>query len=40
MSWLARLAAIEALEDAPLDASVMAQMEGSQATALGRPIRF
>ncbi len=38
--WLARLSAIEALEDAPLEASVMAEMERSQATALGRPIRF
>lgn len=38
--WLARLSAIEALEDAPLDALVMAEMERSQATALGRPIRF
>lgn len=40
MSWLARLAAIEALEDAPLDAEVMAELERSRATALGRPIRF
>jgi hypothetical protein len=38
--WLARLAAIDALEDAPLDAAVVAELERSQTTALGRPIRF
>jgi len=38
--WLERLAAIEALEDAPLDAEVVAELEHSGAGALGRPIRF
>ena len=38
--WLARLAAIEALEDAPLDPAVVAELERAQGHALGRPIRF
>jgi lipoyl synthase len=38
--WLARLAAIEALEDAPLDAALLAELEQSAHSTLGRPIRF
>jgi uncharacterized radical SAM superfamily protein len=38
--WLERFAAIEALEDAPLDAGVIAQLEAARNFALGRPIRF
>jgi uncharacterized radical SAM superfamily protein len=38
--WLARLAAIEALEDAPFDASIVAELESARHHALGRPIRF
>ena len=40
MSWLERLRAIEALEDAPLDAPLLAQLESLGAQAAGRPIRF
>ncbi len=40
MSWLERLAAIEALEDAPLDAALVARLERSAARAGGRAIRF
>ena len=40
MSWLARLSAIEALEDAPLDAALVAELEQSADLAPGRPIRF
>lgn len=40
MTWLSRLAAIEALEDAPLDAALLAELEQSAHSALGRPIRF
>ena len=36
--WLQRLAAIEALEDAPLDAAFMAELEAAGGT--DRPIRF
>ena len=39
-AWLERLAAIEALEDAPLDAALLAQLEAAGDAALGRPIRF
>jgi uncharacterized radical SAM superfamily protein len=39
-AWRERLAAIEALEDAPLDASVVAELEAARGSALGRPIRF
>jgi uncharacterized radical SAM superfamily protein len=38
--WLAKLAAIEALEDAPLDAAFVAELERAQAGAAPRPIRF
>ena len=38
--WPARLAAIEALEDAPLDAALLAQLERHGASVRGRPIRF
>jgi lipoyl synthase len=38
--WLERLSAIEALEDAPLDAGLLAQLERSAPSTLGRPIRF
>ena len=38
MSWIERLRAIEALEDAPLDAELLAEMEARGAHA--RPIRF
>ena len=38
--WLQRLAAIDALEDAPFDAEVVSELEGARANALGRPIRF
>lgn len=40
MTWLSRLAAIEALEDAPLDAALLAELEHSTPSTLGRPIRF
>ena len=40
MSWLARLGAIEALEDAPLDAALVGEFERSAAGASGREIRF
>ena len=40
MSWLARLGAIEALEDAPLDAALVGELERSAAGASGREIRF
>lgn len=38
MSWIERLRAIEALEDAPLDAALLQEMEARGASA--RPIRF
>ena len=40
MTWLERLSTIEALEDAPLDAALLAELEAARAHALGRPIRF
>ncbi|MEW5864803.1 MAG: radical SAM protein [Pseudomonadota bacterium] len=39
MRWMERLAAIEALEDAPFDPVLVAEMEQASASAL-RPIRF
>ena len=40
MSWLDRLGAVEALEDAPLDAALVAELERAGAQAAGREIRF
>jgi uncharacterized radical SAM superfamily protein len=40
VGWLERLGAIEALEDAPLDAALVAGMEREAPRALARPIRF
>jgi len=40
MSWHERLAAIEALEDAPLDAAFIAECERAGHAAAGREIRF
>ena len=40
MDWLQRLAAIEELEDAPLDAGLVAEFERAGAAAAGREIRF
>jgi uncharacterized radical SAM superfamily protein len=40
MRWIERLAAIEELEDAPLDAALVAQYEHAAGTAAPRPIRF
>ena len=40
MNWLERLASVEELEDAPLDASLLAECERQQARVLGREIRF
>lgn len=40
MCWHERLAAIEALEDAPLDAAFVAECERAAPGAAGRPIRF
>lgn len=40
MSWRDLFAAIDALEDAPLDASLIGEFERAQAAAVGRPIRF
>ena len=40
MTWLEKLAAIEALEDAPLDAALLAECERAQAGVVGREIRF
>ncbi len=39
-AWLRRMQAIEALEDAPFDAQVVAELEAAGASALARPIRF
>ena len=39
-AWLDRLQAIEALEDAPLDAALLAEMERGAAQVAGRAIRF
>jgi uncharacterized radical SAM superfamily protein len=40
MSWLARIAAIDELEDAPLDAAIIAECERAGASVTGRQIRF
>lgn len=40
MGWSDELAAIEALEDAPFDAALLAEMEAAAAAVAGRPIRF
>jgi hypothetical protein len=40
MSWIEQLAAIEALEDAPLDAALVAEFERAGHVAAGREIRF
>ena len=40
MSWFERIAALEALEDAPLDASLVAEFERASPRAAGRDIRF
>lgn len=40
MTWLQRLAAIEALEDAPLDAALVAEFERGAPVAATREIRF
>ncbi len=40
MTWLERLAAIEALEDAPLDPALLADCERAQSAVVGREIRF
>lgn len=40
MTWAERLRAIEALEDAPLDESVLAECEARSGEAHRRPIRF
>ena len=40
MGWHEAFAAIDALEDAPLDASLIAEFERAQAAVVGRAIRF
>ena len=40
MGWLERVAAVEALEDAPLDAALVAEFERAMPASAGRPIRF
>ncbi|HUH12360.1 MAG TPA: hypothetical protein VMK65_04590, partial [Longimicrobiales bacterium] len=40
MGWLERLEAIEELEDADLDAGLVARFEAAAAGSAGRPIRF
>jgi uncharacterized radical SAM superfamily protein len=40
MSWFEALQAIEDLEDAPLDAGLVAELERAAAATTGRPIRF
>lgn len=40
MRWIERLTAIEELEDAPLDAALIAQYEQAAGAAARRPIRF
>ncbi len=40
MSWLERLVAVEELEDASLDAALVAEFERSSARVAARPIRF
>jgi len=39
-AWLERLRAIEALEDAPLDAQLLSELEGHATQVAGRAIRF
>jgi hypothetical protein len=40
VTWLRHLGAVEALEDAPLDAALVAEFERAAPRAAGRPIRF
>ena len=40
MTWLDRLSAVEELEDAPLDAALVAECEHAQTAVVGREIRF
>lgn len=40
MSWFDKVSALEALEDAPLERSLVAEMERAAPRAAGRPIRF
>jgi uncharacterized radical SAM superfamily protein len=40
MSWLEKLAAVDALEDAPLDASLVGELERAAPRVVGREIRF
>ncbi|HEX6136387.1 MAG TPA: radical SAM protein [Casimicrobiaceae bacterium] len=40
MSWLDTFASIDALEDAPFDAALLADCERARAAVAGRPIRF
>jgi uncharacterized radical SAM superfamily protein len=40
MNWIERLAAVEALEDAPLDAGLIAEFERAAGRVVGREIRF
>ncbi len=40
MSWLERIRAIEELEDAPLDAQLIGELERAGAAVAARPIRF
>ncbi len=40
MSWLEKLAAIEELDGAPLDAALIAQLERAGEAAVSRPVRF
>ena len=40
MSWLEKVAALEALEDAPLDAALVGEFERAASRAAGRAIRF
>jgi lipoyl synthase len=40
MSWLDTLASIDAFEDAPFDAALVAECERAKAATIGRPIRF
>ena len=40
MSWFEKLGAVEALEDAPLDAALVAELERAGARAASREIRF
>ncbi len=40
MTWLDRMLAIEELEDAALDAVLIAELEAQARTTVGRPIRF